>query len=441
MEEKRIEWLKENCATIDREALNKMFPEYDQKQLSRVAGELGLTRDLSLMGRIAAKEDDEWLKNNYLTASWEEIKTHFSGLTQKQIIGRAISLGAKKSEVCKWGDFTEEDDRWIVENYVVTPWYKVIIRFEGYDEIQITNRAKFLGIRRKFVKFTDEERDIIQKNYTKCSTIRELILKYNLDRTESSILTIIQKLNVKKRLSWTLEEKNVIRLNYHKMKRIELLKLLPNRNIRQLNLQLQKMGLIGNGPGYQYTEKDYSFIRENYEKMTDVEIGEVLHREPQSIKEVRRKLKLYRQDPDDDTNYHNLSRFLDKYSNQWREKSIEMCENKCFLTGAKFDDVHHLFSRNLIIASTLRDLGLKEIDIEDVNKKNGSFKNQIINAYRKQERMHPYGICLSKDIHIKFHSLYGFGNNTPQQFIEFVTNFFPNKLDETLKYIQQNYNN
>ena len=56
--------------------------------------------------------------------------------------------------------------------------------------------------------------------------------------------------------------------------------------------------------------------------------------------------------------------------------------------------------------------------------------------YLKIEWSYP-AICIREDIHNKFHSIYGLGNNTPEQFIEFVSNFFPEKLETLLKYMKE----
>lgn len=440
MEDSRIEWLKANYATAERDVLNKMFPELDQKQLSKFAGELGLARDLSLMGRIATKEDDEWLKNNYKTASWQEIKERFVGLTPKQIGIRAKALGVKKMETEGWGDFSENDDKWLLDNYKTVPWYEVLIRFEDYGENQIIYKAKTLGLKRVYPDYSEEEKGLIKENYTKCKTIRELIIKYKLNRTESAILKTVQSFGIRKRLPWTQEEEHIILSNYHNMKRMELLKLLPGRNARQLNKKLLDMGLIGMGPGYQYTEDDYEFIRQNYMTMTDSEIGEALHREAQSIKELRRKLKLYRKNPDDPSVYKRFEDFLINEEKKWKRNSMEFDNTfLCFLSDEKFDNVHHLYSRNLLIKDTISEL---EIDIDDfdINKCSKEERDKIVSNYKKQEEKHPSGICLRRDIHLKFHNIYGYGNNTPEQFVEFVKKFFPDKLDKIKKHIQQNYN-
>lgn len=436
-----INWLKENYRFSTNEELKKRFPGIPISKIRHRAAQEGCKKDESVKGLGFCEDDLWWIITNYPIASWNEINAHFPNLTNEQIMYTAKRFGVKRDPSVRWPMFKAEDDLWLLANFSLLSWTEILNHFPNFSRQQIEGRAyTHLGLHRETNDFTVEEINLIKKYYDKCKTIKEFVENYMPNRTECAVQAKASKMGVLKRKKWTQDEDAVLLTNYYKMKRFELINLLPQRTVGAIDKRLKQLGLIGYAPGYKYTQSELEFIKNNFEGMTDCELGDVLHREPHSIKELRRKLKLYRRNPDEDTNYKNLGRFFRSQNSNWKKEAIKRCNKKCLLSGEDFEDIHHLYSNNLLIRDTLLELGLTNEDIDDINTRSGSFKNNLIKEYRKQIKKHPPGLCLSEDIHVKFHSLYGFGDNTPQQFIEFVTNFFPNKLDDILKYIQQNYN-
>lgn len=85
---------------------------------------------------------------------------------------------------------------------------------------------------------------------------------------------------------------------------------------------------------------------------------------------------------------HNLS----NADYGWRNGVRKMCKYSCFLTGAKKNlESHHLDSWNKFPE--------KRYDVTN-------------------------GVLLTKEVHREFHNIYGYGNNTEQQFAEFAKNKF-----------------
>lgn len=102
---------------------------------------------------------------------------------------------------------------------------------------------------------------------------------------------------------------------------------------------------------------------------------------------------------------------------EWKIASIRNCNYKCIITGDSFDDVHHLYGFNLILDEAIKNLGFNNKNIL------GDCNNEelilIINEVKELHNKYPLGVCLSRKIHTLFHSIYGFKNNTPEQFYEF----------------------
>lgn len=116
----------------------------------------------------------------------------------------------------------------------------------------------------------------------------------------------------------------------------------------------------------------------------------------------------------------------------WKKQIRSLFSNKCPITG-EFGldcDVHHLTSLSIIFSSicdkyniniTKRD-NIKELESYELF---DTIVNEIISAHNSS-----VGILISKDIHVQFHKEYGYGNNTPQQFNQFLIDHYSTTLEE-----------
>lgn len=106
----------------------------------------------------------------------------------------------------------------------------------------------------------------------------------------------------------------------------------------------------------------------------------------------------------------------------WKIDSYKKYDHRCDITGVKLNSniIHHHYNYSDILKETLKELGM-------------SFKGEISNYTQEElelikkkclELHYKYGlgICLSKEIHKEFHSLYGVKNNTLEQYVEFKQN-------------------
>lgn len=122
-------------------------------------------------------------------------------------------------------------------------------------------------------------------------------------------------------------------------------------------------------------------------------------------------------------NLSPLNKRLRSSIHEWRKDSEESCDYKCVLTGSHEYDVHHLYSFNKIIIDALEDL-----NIDTKSEYTGDEISNIQERVRYLHKRHPLGVCLRKDLHLLFHSMYS-KDNTPEQFEEFKENYHKGLLE------------
>ena len=111
-----------------------------------------------------------------------------------------------------------------------------------------------------------------------------------------------------------------------------------------------------------------------------------------------------------------MSFFRNSTIEEWRNESIKNCNGKCVLTGEDFQCVHHLYSHSNIVKDTFKQMN---IDINDIENLSNETIFELKNMVLKNTFKYGLGVCLTKKIHKLFHSIYGYGNNTKEQFEEF----------------------
>lgn len=116
----------------------------------------------------------------------------------------------------------------------------------------------------------------------------------------------------------------------------------------------------------------------------------------------------------------HLRDFIKK--SQWQYDSYNSTKSKCIITGkygTKKDKIHlhHLQSFNSIVRETMENLKL------DFRESIGLYSSEELNSIEKMclelHWKYGLGVPLLESIHKEFHSLYGAGDNTPEQFEEF----------------------
>lgn len=117
--------------------------------------------------------------------------------------------------------------------------------------------------------------------------------------------------------------------------------------------------------------------------------------------------------------------YFRKLIKEWKKDILKKYNYKCFLTGASTDLViHHLVSFSNILKETIEELNLEmRRKIKDYSE----HEFEMITNKFLEKHTTDIGVVLSRKVHNKFHNIYGMGNNTKEQFDEFINNFYKNK--------------
>jgi len=265
-------------------------------------------------------------------------------------------------------------------------------------------------------------------SYGNVNSICELL---NNKFSYSAITSKAQKLKILSRSFWTEEEINILKIYYPIKNPDEMSLLLPNRKRENITHKASNLGIKNIiTKELWFSEEDIEFIKNNWEVMTDEEIGKHLNRNKHAIVDKRSQLSLSRQNGE--SSYENLSEFIRRNNLDWKYKSMRNCNYKCIITNERFDDIHHMYGLNLILNEVLSYLNIEiKNTMDDYSDKELS---SILYTFRDFQNKYPLGVCLKKEIHNEFHSIYGFGNNTLEQWDDFLLYYKNKSFSKSIDY-------
>lgn len=113
-----------------------------------------------------------------------------------------------------------------------------------------------------------------------------------------------------------------------------------------------------------------------------------------------------------------LNYYLRSKLSPWWRDSMNSADNKCAITGKYAEVVHHIVGFNTIVAESLNEvvLDLRQC-VSDYSKEElDLIESKCLELHYK----YGFGACLTKKIHLEFHSIYKNGGNTKEQWDEFL---------------------
>lgn len=232
------------------------------------------------------------------------------------------------------------------------------------------------------------------------------------------------ELNLGSNPFWS-DEENELLINNYSYKTIEdVMLLLPNRT---------KLAIIGHARSLniksysylksRYTKEEETFIINNYLKMSNVELASHLNKSVESICKRLVILGLVRP-----YCLTNINTYIRRRLEDWKKKYKESCNYTCAITGSRSNIVvHHIRSFNLLIKETIDILDFQLKD--DPNDYVPDELDEFTELFMEIQESYGAYICITESIHKLFHKEYGYGNNTEEQWEEFVTNYRNGKYD------------
>lgn len=225
-----------------------------------------------------------------------------------------------------------------------------------------------------------------------------------------------------KRKVWTSDEDALLIENYSNKTMDQIQELFPDRTLNSIKNRAVKFGLISYErikSSWEQYELDY--ITRNWELMPDLIMAQNLGRTRRAVKAKREELGFYRRDMNSNT-YPSLSKYLRGQNQRWKTESMKQCDYKCVLTGTKDFEIHHLFGVSNIIERIFNEnTNIKRHEsFDDYDESELSF---ILDKFLEIQNEYPLGECISKDLHKKFHSMYGQYYNTPEQWYQFKKDY------------------
>ena len=128
-----------------------------------------------------------------------------------------------------------------------------------------------------------------------------------------------------------------------------------------------------------------------------------------------------------------ISIYLRSLNSQWFEDCKQKANYTCQLTGKHGGNLntHHLkaFSTIVIEAHNLHNIQIKD-QVKDYTQEELKLLEEYVESWHKDNSN---GVVLSEDVHKLFHSLYGKGDNTKEQYEEFKQRYLNGEFKEIVK--------
>lgn len=271
------------------------------------------------------------------------------------------------------------------------------------------------------IGWTDDEIEILKLNYGKISN-KDIYILLNKNRSNSEIRRKAISLGLSNNKEWSDDEINILKENYSCISCEEIMKMLPNRTMESIRGQARKLNLKSfYYLSRRYTEEENEYLKENFLQYTNAELAQHLNRTESAIAQHLCVLKLYR--PIDKKGYDSIAEYIRAKLTPWKNKIRAERNYTCEITGCKSNIiVHHIRGLNLILDESINKINFPIY--ENMYEYSEEQIDELFDTFFELQELYNSYICITEDIHKKFHNIYGYGNNTEEQWDDFINKYY-----------------
>lgn len=316
-------------------------------------------------------------------------------------------------------NFTKEDEKFLVEKYTIGDWDAIFERFPNTTRESIRTKAYRMGVHADSFHWSDDEVKLLGENIG-IKSLDEIYEMLNGKYTKIAIQSkAFKTFGYSTNGDWTDEENENLKKYYPIMPIDDLLQYFPKRSRDAIINHAMVLGVNSYFSINTYWSDDaVSILLDNWETKSDLEIAELVGKNKKSVMDKRHRLNLYRIQKDKSC-YSSISTFLRTKLTEWKKLSMEKCNYCCVLTGSKDFEIHHVYSFNKIIDDVFKN---NDLISKQVSEYSDHELDEIVELFLEEHNKYPLGVCIRKDLHILFHSIYG-KCNKEEQWNEFVMNY------------------
>lgn len=346
--------------------------------------------------------------------SYDELGEKYNR-TPKAIRSKLQSLHVTMNKRYK---YTDDDISFLKKNYPIGNWDEIFKRFPNTNKENIYQKMSALEVKQiNKDSWTDDEITILKENYIFGDINKICQLLPN--RSYKAITTKAKRIGLYTRKYWSNDEKDLLTKVYESTPLDDVVKLFPDKNRNSIIHQAMKLNITSYDKNA-WTENEDNYIKNNWILQPDLIMARNLNRTKKAVQARRLQLNLFRRNMDKPT-YENLSKYIRGNIQDWKKSSMMACNYKCIFTGNKNFQIHHLYSVSSILDDIIRKNDFKIYD--NFSDYSSEELENILIAFKDKQDEYPLGVCVSKNIHVLFHSLYGQYNNIPEQWYQFEKDF------------------
>lgn len=277
--------------------------------------------------------------------------------------------------------------------------------------------------KRNAMWWSDEDTELLISSFGKMS-YKEMEDIFAENKTVDEIKRRAVYIGLTSSKEWSCEETQILLNNYSTMPMADVLQMLPNRTQLSILGKAKSLGL----KSYFYLNKIYSeddneYLRNNYLNNSNEELALKLNRNTNGIAQHLWVLGLHR--PNDRSGYNDLAEYIRGRLIPWFKK-VKIDNNfTCAITKKRSNIVvHHIHGFNLILSEAINNINFPIYDC--IGDYTDDQLDGIFLVFCELQEMYGSYICITESVHKKFHSLYGYGNNTEEQWNEFINTYYNN---------------